>query len=251
EPDSPVYNMPGTVRLRGRLRVAVLEAGLGAIVDRHESLRTTFREVSGSPFQQIAPAARVQLPVVDLGALPEGRREGCARRLAAEESRRPFDLALWPLFRARLVRLSEQEHLLLVTLHHIVSDGWSQAILVREMSAFYDGFSRSVVRTLPELPIQYADFAVWQRDWLQGEALERQLAYWRGRLAGVPVLDLPTDRPRPAVQSFHGATRMREIGPETTRALEVLARRHDSTLFMVLLAAIQTLLGRYAGQEDV
>jgi len=252
EPDSPVYNMPGTVRLRGRLRVAVLEAGLGAIVDRHESLRTTFREVSGSPFQQIAPAARVQLPVVDLGALPEGRREGCARRLAAEESRRPFDLALWPLFRARLVRLSEQEHLLLVTLHHIVSDGWSQAILVREMSAFYDGFSRSVVRTLPELPIQYADFAVWQRDWLQGEALDSQLAYWRRQLGGGSrPLELPLDRPRPPRRTYRGERRSFRLPAAPAEALRRLCRGEEGTLFMGLLALFAAGLARHTGQDVV
>ncbi len=252
EPDSPVYNMPATVRLRGRLRVAALEASLGAIVDRHESLRTTFQEVAGSPFQQVTPAARVRLSVIDLGALPPELREGCARQLAAQESRRSFHLALWPLFRALLVRLSEQEHLLLVTLHHIVSDGWSQAILVREMSAFYDGFGRSVARALPELPIQYSDFAVWQRDWLKGEALDSQLAYWRRQMGGGSrPLELPLDRPRPPRRTYRGERRSFRLPAASAQALRRLCRGQESTLFMGLLALYAAGLYRSSGQDVI
>ncbi|MFL6233221.1 MAG: amino acid adenylation domain-containing protein, partial [Thermoanaerobaculia bacterium] len=245
------YHIPLVLAARGELSLPALEAALGAMVDRHEALRTTCEARGGRPAQRVAPPARRALPRVDLSGLPEGIREAAARRLVEAMVVRPFDLQRGPVLRALALRLGPREHVLTLVVHHIAADGWSLGVMVEEIAALYPAALAGAPAALPELPVQYADFAVWQRDWLRGEALERQIAYWRERLAGAPPLDLPTDRPRPPAQSFRGATRMRRIDPETTRALEALARRHDATLFMLLLAALQTLLGRHAGQEDV
>ncbi|MBV9927461.1 MAG: amino acid adenylation domain-containing protein [Acidobacteria bacterium] len=251
-PGQPAYNIPYAVRLTGQLRVPVLERALTEIVRRHEVLRTTFLLVEGEPTEVVAPAAGYTLPVVDLTALPAGEREAEARRLAVAEARRPFDLAAGPLLRVGLLRLSEQEHVALITMHHIVSDGWSVGIFVREVAALYRAYAEGAGSPLPELPIQYADFAAWQREWLRGEVLEEQLGYWKRHLGGgLPVLDLPTDRPRPPVQTFRGARRFFEIDAQTSRALKSLARAEGATLFMALLAAYQVLLHRYTGQDDV
>ncbi|HEY2738209.1 MAG TPA: condensation domain-containing protein, partial [Thermoanaerobaculia bacterium] len=209
EPDSPLYNMPTALRIEGPLDSRVLALSLGEVVRRHEALRTVFAapagemtEMNGSPVQVIQPAAPFLLSLGDLSGLPEERRESLAFALAGEETVRPFDLARGPLLRGMLLRLAEADHVLVLTMHHIASDGWSMGILVREAVAIYAGLP------LPELPIQYADFAVWQRSWLHGEVLESEIAYWRRQLAGLPpLLELPTDRPRPAVQSVRGAWR--------------------------------------------
>ncbi|MFL6199834.1 MAG: condensation domain-containing protein, partial [Thermoanaerobaculia bacterium] len=204
EPGTLAYNIPAQARLRGALDTAALELALGAILRRHEALRTTFADRDAQPVQVIAPPGRFLLPVADLAGLPEELRRAEERRLLAA-SARPFDLERGPLFRAALVRLAAEEHLLLLDMHHIVSDGWSLGILFREMAALYEVFHEGRVPTLPilaKLPVQFADFAVWQREWLQGAVLDEQLAYWRERLAGAPPeLELPLDRVRPAVQA--------------------------------------------------
>ncbi len=246
-PGNAGYHIPLALAAHGELSLPALEAALGAMVRRHEALRTTYVARGDRPLQRIAPPTSWTLPLVDLSALPEAARRVEARRLADEEVARPFDLERDSVLRASALRLAPDEHVLLLVVHHIAADGWSLGVMVEEIVALYP----PVPRALPALAVQYADFAVWQREWLQGEALERQLAYWRERLAGAPALDLPTDRPRPPAQSFRGATRMHAIGAPAAQALAALARRHDATLFMLLLAAMQTLLGRYAGQDDV
>jgi hypothetical protein len=203
EPGSSAYNIPAAVRLTGSLDVAALEQSLNEIVLRHEALRTTFGMVSGEPIQVIAPVKALTLPLVDLRSLPEATHQAEVERLATSEAQQPFDLAMGPLLRATLLHLGEAEHVLLLTMHHIVSDGWSMGVLIRELAALYEAFSSGKPSPLPQLPIQYADFAHWQRQWLQGEVLAAQLSYWQQQLAGAPaVLELPTDRPRPAIQTF-------------------------------------------------
>jgi len=252
EPNSPIYNIPTAVRLSGKLDVGALDATLDALVQRHESLRTTFSEHAGSPVQVIAPQVSLPLVCVDLTGLPVASREAEAMRLAMEEARKPFNLAEGPLLRATLLRLDEAEHILLLTMHHIISDGWSMGVLVREMAALYQAFAAGQPSPLPELPIQYADYAHWQREWLQGEVLEKQLAYWRERLGDEPpVLELPTDRPRPATQTWNGASLAATLPRNLADGLKALAKQEGATLFMVLLAALQTLLYRYSGQTDI
>jgi amino acid adenylation domain-containing protein len=250
-PGNAGYNIPVALAARGELSLPALAASLTEMVRRHEALRTTYVARGDRPAQVIAPAGRRELPLADLSLLPEARRRGEARRLADEAVAQPFDLERDPVLRARAVRLGPDEHVLLLVVHHIAADGWSVGVIIEEIAALYPAALAGLVSPLPELAVQYADFARWQRGWLRDEALDRQLGYWRRRLAGAPVLDLPTDRPRPPVQSFRGATRMHRIGSGTARSLERFARQQDATLFMVLLAAIQTLLGRYAGQDDV
>ncbi|PYQ65418.1 MAG: hypothetical protein DMF53_05585 [Acidobacteria bacterium] len=252
QPGLAIYNMPLALRIAGEARPAVLRAVLGEIVRRHEVLRTTFREDDGQPVQVIAPPGSWELPLVDLAGLPAGVRDGLARRLAEEEGTRPFDLARGPLLRAALLRLAAAEHVLLLTMHHVVSDGWSMGVLVREVTQLYGAAASGMPSPLPELEIQYADFAVWQRGWLQGETLERQLAYWRQRLAGAPAaLDLPADRPLPAVRTHAGAWLRLSFGARFQRALALLARQHEATPFMVLFAGFQTLLARLTGAGDL
>jgi len=254
DPGSSAYNLPTAVRLTGRLdqidlRPGLLEGVFAALVDRHESLRTTFPARAGRPVQVVAPAAAArppELPVVDLSALPEGRREELARALARDEARRPFDLERGPLLRLRLFGLGAGDHLLVMTIHHIVSDGWSWGVLLRDIGALAAG------SPLPELPVQYADFAVWQRSWLQGEVLETQLTYWRQQLAGAPhVLELPTDRPRPAMPPHLGGTRRTRLPRALLDDVQALCRRRGVTPFMALLASWAVLLGRQAHQDDV
>jgi amino acid adenylation domain-containing protein len=251
EPESPFYNIAGVVRLVGDLDVPVLARSLAEVVARHEALRTTFAVEGGEPAQRIAPAV-VRLPGVDLAALPEAVREREALRLAAALAARPFDLGRGPLLRTTLLRLGAAGHLLVLVVHHIVADGWSMEVLLREVVAAYGAFVAGRPSPLPPLPVQYADFAVWQRCWLSGAVLSRQLAHWRAALAGAPaVLALPADRPRPARQSFAGGE-VRSILPAAGRAaLLALARREGVSLFMVLLAAFQALLARHTGQEDL
>jgi hypothetical protein len=189
---------------------------------------------------------------VDLGGVPEDAREAEMERLAADEARRPFDLAAGPLLRGTVLRLADDDAVVLLTLHHVVSDGWSMGILVREVSTLYEAFSRGEEARLPELPVQYADYSAWQREWLRGDVLQAQIGYWRARLAGAPaVTELPTDRPRPLVAGDAGASVRFTIGAETAAALRRLSRQEGATLFMTLLAAWQLLLSRYSGQEDV
>ncbi|HBL28790.1 MAG TPA: non-ribosomal peptide synthetase, partial [Acidobacteria bacterium] len=252
EPGSPFYNITRALRLHGHLDVRSLGRALGEIVRRHEALRTTFPSSGGFPAQVIAAAGDASLSLVDLGGLGTAGREAVALDLATLWARSPFDLARGPLLRLGLLRLGEQEHLLLAAVHHSVADGWSMGVLVREIGALYAAFVQGEPSPLPELPVQYADFAAWQRSWLQGEVLEEQIAFWRGRLAGAPrVLELPADRPRPPVQTFRGAVQPLVLPPALAQAARGLGRRESATLFMTLLAAWAVLLGRHAGQEDL
>ncbi len=281
EPQSAFYNVPAAIKLTGDLDHAALAQSLTEIVRRHEVLRTSFPSVGGQPVQHIAPAVPINLPVTDLQALTEGDREilasrysskqkvthdytfpelvncgslvdASAKQLAAEEAALPFDLAHGPLWRAALLRLAEQEHVLLLTLHHIVTDGWSVGVLIRELTTLYEAYRRGEASPLPELPIQYADFAEWQREWLQGDVLEKQMSYWREQLAGSSgVLELATDHARPSVQRYRGASLIIEFSEELTRGLGELSRREGVTLFMTLLSGWQTLLARYSGQWDL
>ncbi len=262
-PDKALYNLPLALRIAGELAPAALDAVLGEVVRRHEALRTTFHERDGQPVQVIAPPGPWSVPVVDLAALPAARRERAARRLAEAAALRPFDLGRGPLLRAALLRLGAGDHVLFLGMHHIVSDGWSLGVLVREITALYGVAAgpaaaaaaaavASSAPPLPPLPIQYADFAVWQRRRLTGEGLDGQLAYWRERLAGAPAgLDLPTDRPRPASPSHRGARLLVDLGGELASGLARLARLHEASSFMVLLAGFQALLGRLSGQDDL
>jgi amino acid adenylation domain-containing protein len=251
-PGSPAYNVAKSFRITGPLHPAALERSLAEVVRRHEVLRTVFQSIDGRPVQVILPPSPHALPVVDLRRLAAEARHEEVRRLAAEEVARPFDLSRGPLLRSTLLLLAPQEFGVLFTLHHVVSDAWSMNLLVREMTVLYQAFVSGRPSPLPELEIQFADFAVWQRQRLHGEPLEAELAYWRGRLAGAPaVLDLPTDRPRPAVQRFRGGEVPFELPAAIHEAVKVLGRSQGATLFMVLLGAFQALLGRYSRQDDV
>jgi amino acid adenylation domain-containing protein len=252
DPESgPAYAVQGAIRIGGELDPELLERAFGAVVERHEALRTGFEVRDGEPVQVVAPELALEMPALDLSGLAVEERERELLRLAQREVRRPFDLGRPPLLRVTLVRLDEREHVLLVTLHHIVSDGWSGGVFVRELAAHYEALAAGREPELPELPVQYADYAVWQRDRLQGPELERQLAYWRRRLEAVPVLQLPTDRPRPKLQSFRGATRTAELPAQLVSRLEELARSESATLYMTLLAGFELLLARSSGQTDL
>jgi len=252
DPHSPAYNIPSAVRLTGPLDLDALCHSLSSVVRRHEVLRTTFRASAGQPVQVIGPALPLALPLLDLHALPVSERETLLREMAVAEGRRPFDLTRGPLMRATLLRIDQREHVLLLTMHHIASDGWSVGVLIRDVVRLYAAGVAGVPAPLPELPIQYADYAHWQRQWLQGDVLDRQLAYWQRQLNGAPaVLELPLDRPRPAVQSFVGASQPLLLSPELSAALRDLSRQARTTLFMTLLAAFQLLLSRYSGQDDI
>jgi amino acid adenylation domain-containing protein len=251
QPGSAFYNVPFALRLTGALNVPAMEASLSEIVRRHEALRTTFTVRAGQPVQIITPAQPLPLPLTDLRHFPAAERAAEAERQASAEAHRPFDLEHGPLLRARLLRLDPQEHILLVTMHHITTDGWSLGVLVRELAALYPAFCAGRGSPLPPLSLQYADYAVWQRQWLQGEVLDRQLAYWKQQLTGVPALALPSDRPRPKTQSFRGAMQSFAWPPQMRETMQALCRRESVTPFMVLLAAFQVLLGRFSRQDDI
>jgi amino acid adenylation domain-containing protein len=251
-PGSSAYNVATALRLQGPLNVAALEQALEEIVRRHEVLRTIFAVAEGRPTQVIKQSSGRVLPVVDLLGLTETAREACGGRLAAQHGARLFQLSEGPLLLAALLRLSADEHMLLLTMHHIVSDGWSIGVLTREALSLYSAFSAGLPSPLEELPVQYADYAAWQRRWLDGGALPKQLAYWKQQLADHPsALELPTDRPRPAVQTYKGAAESFIVSREVADGLKALGRREGATLFMVLLAAFDVLLYRYTGQEDI
>jgi len=247
EPGQPTYNVPIAVRLRGPLDIAALEASLRDIVQRHAILRATFAAVNGEPAQVVTAARDVPLGVVEASALSADEVE---TQLVAE-ARVPFDLGQGPLWRARVLRLAEAEHILQLTFHHIVFDGWSLGVFFRELGALYAARVTGQAPALPELPIQYADFAVWQRAWLQGDALQRQLAYWQQRLSGPPpALGLPTDRPRPPIQTHNGALHRFTLPAALYAEAQALAQKEGVSLFMLLLATFEALLYRYTGQED-
>ncbi|MEV6868841.1 amino acid adenylation domain-containing protein, partial [Streptosporangium subroseum] len=249
EPGSPEYNVPVALRLAGPLDVAALSTALDAIVERHEVLRTRLVAVDGVGMQVVDPASGFGLDVVDLDGEPDAVAR--AEALVAADARAPFDLATGPLFRGRLIRIGVDDHLLSMVTHHVVSDEWSTGVLRGELTALYDAFRRGEPSPLPPLAVQYADFAVWQRDWLRGKVLEDQLGYWRDRLGGAPVLELPTDRPRPAVRSSGGGIVEFELSAPVVTGMRALSREAGATMFMTLLAAFTVLLGRYADQDDV
>jgi len=252
EGKSATYNIPMALRLTGSLYLTALEKSLTEIVQRHESLRTCFPMVDGSPVQVINPALHIPLVVRDLQHLPGKEKTTVTQRLVSEEAQRPFDLANGSLLRTTLWKLGEEEHVLLLNMHHIISDDWSIGIFFNELSKLYKAFSQGKPSPLPALPIQYADFAHWQRQWLSGEVLEKQLNYWKQQIAGAPpLLELPTDWPRPPVQRFRGATEPLQITPELTEQLKTLSQQTGTTLFMTLLSAFATLLSRYSGQTDI
>jgi FkbH-like protein len=250
--EGSIYNYSRALHLKGPFNVDALEQALAEIGQRHEILRTTFPLVDGSPVQAISPRLTLPLSVVDWQQMPETEQLAAVERLAKEERERPFDLARGPLVRVTLVKLCRNSHVLLVTIHHIISDGWSLGIFLREVSAFYEAFSRGNPARLPQLPIQYADFADWQRQWLTGEVLEAQLSYWKQQLAGAPpLLELPLDRPRPPVMSFRGARHSLVLPPTRVSSLKELGRREGVTLFTTLLVALKILLFKWTGQTDM
>jgi non-ribosomal peptide synthetase component F len=250
EPETAIYNVPVALRLTGSLNLAVLEETLTEIVRRHESLRTSFPQANSQPYQQINEATEVKVPVLDLSGFAD--REGRAREIVAAEARQPFDLSNGPLFRARLVQLEPEEYLLMFTMHHIISDGWSVGVLVREVTSLYQAFIKGETSPLRELSIQYADFSIWQREYLAGKVADDELTYWKTQLAGAPpLLELPTDRPRPAIQTYSGARHSFMLSSEASEELKALGRRESVTLFMLLLASFKVLLYYYTKQTDI
>ncbi|MEC4812714.1 MAG: amino acid adenylation domain-containing protein [Scytonema sp. PMC 1069.18] len=251
KPNSPLFNVVNAVEINGFLNVEVLQQALDAIVERHTVLRSTIKQIDGEPVQIIAPSQKVTIQYVDLREVAVVERKNESQRFINEEIQRPFNLESGPVLRLTLLHLDEAEYVLLLTNHHIVSDDWSIAIFWRELITLYSAFSTGKPSPLSELPIQYADFAVWQRQWLRGEVLESQLNYWKQQLKDLPVLELPTDRPRPPVQSNRGAWLPVSLPQDLSYALKELSTTEGVTLFMTLLAAFQTLLYRYTGQEDI
>ncbi|RID89665.1 amino acid adenylation domain-containing protein, partial [Gemmobacter lutimaris] len=254
EPGNPFYNIPGALRLQGRLEHGLLQQTLDRLIARHETLRTHFPTVQGVPRQVVRPRLDLPLRVTDLSAHDAATRDRLARDLVAADARAPFDLTTGPLLRAHLVVLAPEDHLLLVNLHHIIADGWSMGVLMREVAAIYAALQAGEgADPLPPMPVQYGDFALWQRDWLSGEELARQEGYWLARLADLPAtpLPLPLDHPRPAAQSHRGATHSFDIGAGLAARLKALASGQGATLFMVLNAVYAVLLARYSGQTDI
>ncbi|HXQ72673.1 MAG TPA: MupA/Atu3671 family FMN-dependent luciferase-like monooxygenase, partial [Pyrinomonadaceae bacterium] len=251
EPNSAFYNIPAAVRLSGQLNIAALERTFTEIVGRHEALRTSFITIDGEARQLIAAPVPFKVPVVDLTTMAAELRSAEAERLARAEATTPFDLSAGELLRVQVLRVAADEHIVLLTLHHIISDGWSMGVLIREVGTLYQVYSNGQESPLEELAIQYGDYARWQREWLQGEVLEQQLGYWREQLAELPVLQIPADHTRPAVQTYKGSHHRFSIPLEDTQKLKDLSQQEGATLFMVLLAAFQLLLSRYSGQEDI
>ncbi len=251
QPDSPFYNIPMPLHLRGPLKLDVLEASLNEIVRRHEALRTTFHMVAEQPVQVITPTLQLPLPVVDLRTWPAAERMEEALRRANQDALTPFDLQTGPLLRASVLQMGDEEHVLLLTLHHVVADGWSLGIFNRELMQLYSAFARGQQSPLPALTLQYADFAVWQREWLQGSRFAEIRQYWKERLSGAPMLELPTDHPRPTIKSFQGAVHLFQFSRKLTDRLNSFNRREGVTMFMTLLTAFLILLRRYCRQEDL
>jgi len=252
EPNSPFYNISAAVRLQGQLNLGALQQSFNEILRRHEALRTNFQTIGGQPVAVISSATPLLMPLFDISELPLNQKEPEVRQLVYFEAQQSFDLSTDPLLRVKLLRLGKQEHIILLTMHHIASDGWSIGVLVSELAILYQAFYDQQPSALAELPIQYVDFAAWQRQWLQAEVLQSQISYWKKQLEGAPgVLELPTDYPRPAVETFGGATYLFKLSQQLSAALTKLSQQQGSTLFMTLLAAFQTLLSRYTGQEDI
>src|SRR5437868_307352 len=252
EPDDPSYNVPTVLRLEGSLNVQALQQALDEVVRRHEVLRTTFAIVNDGPVQIVHPQLRIPIDLIDLRDVPATERWLEAMRRVTKDAWQPFNLEEGPLLRALLLRLDDEDQLSILTMHHIISDAWSRRVLVEEISALYDAYLNDKPSPLADLAIQYADFAEWQQQWLTGDVLENQLAYWREQLVGAPAaLNLPTDRPRPAIQSHRGATQAINLAPSDAQALKELSREENATLFMTLLAGFKALLYRYTGQTDI
>src|SRR6185369_13117263 len=252
ESSSSTYNIPCVLRVGGAIDIAALERSLNEVVSRHEILRTTYAVVDEQPVQLIAPELKLAVSMIDVSDLHEFEREERAQQLVMAEAREPFNLATGPLVRVSLIRRKQEDHTLMLTLHHILADGWSLNVLLRELEILYYAHASGQVARLAELPIQYADFAHWQRQSIQDVAYAAQLDYWKRQLADPPgALDLPTDRPRPAKQTFNGALKTFTIAPQTYQALNAVNREEGTTLFMMLLATYQTLLHRYTGQDDI
>ncbi|MBV9787518.1 MAG: amino acid adenylation domain-containing protein, partial [Chloroflexi bacterium] len=251
QPGSIAHNLPLAIRLRGSLDRAALERSLNTIIARHEVLRTTFDEQAAQPLQIIAPNAELSLPLIAVPHLPGTAPQDLVSALISAELTQPFDLRRGPLLRAKLFQVAPDDHTLALVIHHSIFDGWSESILLRELSALYAAFAAGASSPLPPLPIQYADYAVWQREWLQSAVRDQQLRYWQQQLRGVPTLDLPTDRPRPSIWTGHGATMVVHLPAALSDDLSRLSQQLDSTLFMTLLAAFQTLLYRYTRQDDI
>ncbi|MBN3899617.1 MAG: amino acid adenylation domain-containing protein [Nostoc sp. NOS(2021)] len=250
-PNNPFYNIPLALHLTGLLNKAALEQTFNEIVRRHEALRTTVVMQERQPVQVINPTLTITLPVIDLRQLPQAQREIQARQLTSQEAQRPFNLSTDSLLQVKLLWLDETQYILLLTMHHIVCDGWSIGVLIQEIAALYTAFASNQPSPLAKLTIQYADFAYWQRQWLQGEVLEKQLSYWQKQLDGISMLNLPTDRPRQAVQTYQGARQSLQLSKSLSEALLALGQQEGVTLFITLLAAFQVLLYRYTQQEDI
>ena len=252
EPGNPAYNIFSVSYLSGRLDTSLMERAFNEVVRRHEILRTTFTEIDGEPRQVVSPSMFIPLELVDLRAMPADEREQEVPKLLNEVTSRPFDLKRGPLARFGLIQLADDQYVLHYTVHHTAIDRWSADIIEKEMTQIYLAFRDGKESPLPELPIQFADFAEWQRDWLQGDVLEEQVSYWRQRFEGVPqVLELPTDRPRPKLQTFHGARRTIILPRQLLDSLKALSRQEHATMFMTCLAIFKTLLYRYTNQEDI
>ncbi|BAY73747.1 amino acid adenylation domain protein [Nostoc linckia NIES-25] len=248
EPGNPAYNISLAVKLKGQLEINLLEQSLNEVIKQHETLRTTFTTVNGQPVQIIADSLNLSLSLINL----ESEGDVTVQQFLTQQGQQPFDLTKGPLLRAKLLRLAQQEHILLLEMHHIISDGWSTEVFLQETALFYKAFLTRSASPLAEISIQYKDFAHWQQQWLQGEILENQLSYWKQQLAGIPAaLKLPTDRPRPLVQTSNGAQQSIELPEVVIKELKAIARQQGVTLFMLLLAAFQTFLYRYTGQDDI
>ncbi|MEW6737765.1 MAG: condensation domain-containing protein, partial [Acidobacteriota bacterium] len=251
EPNSHVYNIPTAVRLKGRLDHEALERSFNEIISRHESLRTCFTMEAGNPIQSIVPALSLRISLIDLSVLSEEEQEKETQQITTADGQRPFNLQETPLLRVKLLKLAEQERILSITMHHIISDGWSIGVFIRELTSLYEAYSMDRPSPLSPLSIQYADYAAWQHQWLQQEVLEKQLIYWKHKLTNLTVLQLPTDYPRPLLQSNRGAHQSLLLSRELSDGLKTVSFHQGATLFMTTLAAFQVLLYRYSGQEDI
>jgi len=252
EPGNPAYNIPTAFRLVGHLNRFALEQAVSEITSRHETLRTTFKDMKGQPVQVISPLAQVTLPIVDLGGEPAIATAVKSVQLAAEEARRSFDLSRGPLVRVTLLRLSEEKHILLLTMHHIISDAWSLAVFLRELAALYTAYLAGDLSPLSSLPVQYVDYATWQRERLQGELLQTQLSYWKQKFSTLPAqLELPVDRTRPVRSTSRGACHWLTLPKDLSDGLRTLSHQEMSTLFMTLLTGVYVVLHRYTGQSDI
>src|ERR1700693_1463927 len=252
EPGTAAYNLVRAFRISGPLNIDALTSAIAAVVRRHESLRTVFESVDGLACQVVLPEVMVKVPVLNLTDLPEGERKAAALRIASEEGKKPFDLTRGPLLRSVLLRLDRDQHILVLAMHHIITDGWSISILFRELTQCYEAFMAGSVPELPELPVQYSEYAQWQREYISGELLRKEIEHWKNTLAGAQtLLNLTTDHPRPARQTWNGASQQITLDAVTLAKLKSLAQKERSTLFMVSMALFQALLWRYTHQESI